>query len=112
MRDAPRLPAVVSATSDRRAWLEAYAAAAVEVLRAGIQHGFKVDLVPECFGVVGTDIHYFGEVGSEPEPDVPTVVSALDAVARLGWESDVFLEEFERRTAYLASPSSVPPAYA
>ena len=123
MTDAQPLPEVLATAEDRRPWLEAYAVTVVEVLRTGIRHGFAVDLSPESFGVVDGVVRYFGEVGMDAT--TPNVVSVLDAVARAGWESDVFLEAFEREMGRRLTPeeaaadhlgamstSSVPPAYA
>lgn len=108
MPEAEPLSDVLRKADDRRPWLEGYAVAVAEVLRTGIRHGFSVDLSPSSFGVVNGAIRYFGDVGTSDTTRVsPNVVSAVDAVAQAGWESDVFLEAFERELARRLTPEEV-----
>lgn len=101
MRDAPTLPAVVDALVERSARVAEYGCAIASALRVCVANGFTVDLRPTSFAVIDDHVAYVGvfdgvvrEIGAE-------VVAAMDEVARRGWESDVFLEAFERELGRL-----------
>lgn len=108
----PSLPELYeSFPDDRDGLLRSYGVAIVEAVRLCLRHDFMVDLEPAGFGMADGAVRYIGDIGATPssakEALRESMATAVDAVARIGWDVPRFLESFDQELRLRLSQEEV-----
>ncbi len=95
--DLPRLDAHLQ-TNAARDIVAQYGAAAVELLRASIRHGFTASFEPRNFGLENGSLRYVGDIVSEQPAEGTlsrSMFAAVEKLERLGADAHVLIDALE-----------------
>ena len=85
----------------REGYLRDYSVALVDLIRICLRNGYAATLSPASFGYAEGHLRYLGELTTGSDLAMPLAVNAaMDAVARLGWDSQRFLASFEEELSH------------